>query len=188
MTSSNGSYRKSKSSPATTNSRSETGWRPDRLISSPAAGSMWHAGEASPLGVSTFFSDFSLVHALYVGQAALPANLYVLPQKASPLASRYRRGNLPLCYLALGRFHPADSTATAVGRQKRLPHNSIRWPGLPRLGPRSGQGCFRTGLAAGCPNRACGGRCPPAWRDRKAFLSAPSVGDHAQSCAYTAAA
>src|ERR1035441_7852738 len=31
---------------------------------------------------------------------------YVLPQKASPLASRHNRGNLPVCHLALGRSIP----------------------------------------------------------------------------------
>src|ERR1035437_8352756 len=77
---------------------------------------------------------------------------YVLPQKAPPLASRYHRGNLPVCYLAFGGLHPTDSTVAAVHCCA-----PIRWPGLPRHGPRGGQSRFRTGLAAGCPNSAGGG-------------------------------
>src|ERR1700677_1440008 len=58
-------------------------------------------------GVSTFSCDFPPAHALYVGQALSPANsCYVLPQKASPLASRSHRGNVPVCHLAFGRLHP----------------------------------------------------------------------------------
>src|ERR1035441_6609786 len=50
---------------------------------------------------------------------------YVLPQKASPLASRHNRGNLPVCHLALGRFHPEDATFAAAHWRA-----SIRRPGL----------------------------------------------------------
>ena len=56
------------------------------------------------------------VHALQlqVGQALSPANPYVLPQKASPLASRDHRGHLPLYYLAFGRLRPSDLTAASI--------------------------------------------------------------------------
>src|ERR1017187_4780254 len=60
MTSSSGSCRKSRNSRAITNSCLETGWRPDRVISSPAAGSMWREGEASPLGFLHFSECFGL--------------------------------------------------------------------------------------------------------------------------------
>ena len=46
---------------------------------------------------------------------------YVLPQKASPPASRYHRSNLPICYLAVGWFHAPDSAAAAVRWRTSIP-------------------------------------------------------------------
>jgi putative transposase len=39
---------------------------------------------------------------------------YVLPQKASPLASRSHGGNLPVCHLAFGWLHPTGPAAAAA--------------------------------------------------------------------------
>src|ERR1017187_9051808 len=63
----------------------------------------------------------------------------------------------------------------------------------PPAGPSSPWTAKRTRLLSdrfgcGMPESRVWCRCPPAWRDRKAFLSAPSVGHHAQSCARTGAA
>ena len=128
-------------------------------------------------------------HCMWGRRFRLPTP-YVLPQKASALASRDLGGNFSICYLAFGGLHPADSTA-GVGRRGtlwvRLPH-FICGPIRSRLGPRGGQSGVRAGLAAGPTDSSRGGRRPPAWRERKTVLSAPGLGDHAQPCARAAAA
>ena len=69
---------------------------------------------------------------------------------------------LAVRYLALVWLQPAGSTAAAVGRPKRRP------------------GCLRTGLTEGSARSKCGGHNPAAWRERKTFLPASSLGDHAE--------
>ena len=136
--------------------------------------------------VESFFSAIfnHSTHHMWGRRFRLPTS-HVLSQKASPLASRSLRGKLSICYLAFSWLNTADSTAPAVGRRKRLPH-SVPWPGLRHPRSRNGQGCFRASLAVRRPSRTCSGPHPSIWRERKAFLSAPRLGDYAQSRARTA--
>ena len=136
--------------------------------------------------VESFFSAIfnHSTHHMWGRRFRLPTS-HVLSQKASPLASRSLRVELPLCYLAIGWLNTADSTAPAVGRRKRLPH-SVPWPGLRHPRSRNGQSCSRASLAVRRPSRTCSGPHPSIWRERKAFLSAPRLGDYAQSRARTA--
>jgi hypothetical protein len=56
--------------------------------------------------------------------------------------------------------------------QARL-YPSVEPSSSPRLGPRSGQSCFRAGLACRMPNSGYGGRCSSVWRERKKFQRRP---------------
>ncbi len=112
---------------------------------------------------------------------------YVLSPTASSLASRYLGGDVSICDVALGWFHAEGSTSKELGRRKRLPHFDRR-PVVRCHRSRDGQSCFWTGLAEGCADSTCGCRRTPLWRERKAFLSATSLGNHAQSCSCTTAA
>jgi hypothetical protein len=112
---------------------------------------------------------------------------YVLSQKASALAPGYLRGNLSFCDLATSGVHAEESANATVGRRKRLPHTHPR-PVVCGFRPRDGQSGFRACLVARFQGGTCGGRRAPVWREWKAFLSAPSLGDHAQSLARIAAA
>jgi hypothetical protein len=120
-------------------------------------------------------------HYMWGRRFRLPT-LYVLPPQASPLASRSQRSSLPFHYLALSRFAPAEPTAPAPPTCAPLSR-----PSLPRRGPRNGQSRFRTSLAARYTCSRHGDPDHSPWRERQKLLSAPSLGDHAQPCAYPVA-
>jgi hypothetical protein len=132
------------------------------------------------------FRRFTHYMCLWGRPFGLPTR-HVLPQTTPALASGYFGGNLSFCDLAASGVHATESVYAKVGRRKRLPH-SYRRPVVCRSGSGIGQGGFRACLVARFQGGTCGGRRAPVWREWKAFLSAPSMGDHAQSLARIAAA
>ena|ERR1022692_556150 len=127
-------------------------------------------------------------HYMWGRRFRLPT-LYVYAQTAPALASGRIRGDFSICYLAIGWFNAEESVYAEVDRRKRLPHSHPdRGSVVRRAGPRDGQGCFRAGMAERCAGSTSGRRRALLWRKRKTILSTPGLGDHAQSCACTAAA
>src|SRR6202040_2099655 len=83
------------------------------------------AGFQPAPGVSTFPEIFhASTHYMWGRRFRLPTR-YVLPQKASTLASRSHGGKLPVCYLAFGWLHPTGTDPAAA----HIVHNELAGEG-----------------------------------------------------------
>jgi hypothetical protein len=97
---------------------------------------------------------------------------YVLPQKASPLASRSHRGNLPVCHLAFGRAPSRGPGCCSCPRAQIYP----------RAEPSS------SWTAKWTRRRFGSGTLSGMVRAEGIFISSQPVGDHAQPCSCSVAA